>query len=485
MKKIFIAAATLFAVLIPLSIFAESSSSPASLDVLPIERLIKERSTGDLDDMIKRRIIRIVVSYSKTFYYYDVMQPKGPTYDMMQEFEKFVNLKLNTGNQRIYVVFVPVPRDQIIASLQDGRGDIAAASLTITPERQKEVEFSVPAMENIQELVVTGPAAPNIATLNDLAGREVFVRKSSSYYEHLLKLNDAFNKAGKKSVVIRLADENLEDEDIMEMVDAGLIGITAIDSHLIKIWAGFFNNLAVHQDMAINSGGQIAWAFRKGNPKLKDVINDFVSTHRLGTPYGNALAGKYFGSGKRLKNVAAGKEMEKFEVLKDIFKKYGDLYNLDWILLAAQGYNESGLNQNARSRRGAVGIMQLLPSTAASSPINISDIRTPESNIHAGAKLLRFFIDNYFNDSQINKFNRGLFTVASYNAGPEAIAKVRKKASEMGLNDDKWFQNVEVAAAHYIGQETVQYVSNVYKYYICYRMALEREREKQAAEKSK
>jgi len=452
------------------------------IDVSPLERLLKERWTGDLDGMSKRRVIRALVVYSKTHYFFDGMQPKGVTFDIMREFEDFANRRLNTGDLRVHIAFVPVSRDQLIPALLDGRGDIAAANLTITPEREKQVEFSMPGLENVEELIITGHTAPKIATLDDLAGHEIFVRKSSSYYEHLVKLNDDLKKAGKKPIIIRLADENLEDEDILEMVDVGLVGITVVDGHVARHWTNVFDNITVHQDLSVHSGGKIAWAFRKGSPQLREAINSFASTHKAGTSFGNAMFERYYGNQKRLKNATEDNEMKKFEVLREIFKKYGDQYGLDWLLLAAQGYQESGLNQSARSKKGAVGIMQLLPSTAAGPPVNLPNIKTPDNNIHAGVKLLRAFIDSYFNEDRINNFNRGLLAVASYNAGPAAIHEMRKMTSDMGLDPNKWFNNVEVATSRHIGLETVQYVSNIFKYFVCYKMALEREREKEAAE---
>jgi membrane-bound lytic murein transglycosylase MltF len=473
-------------ILISLAVISQSaaatSAAPASsIDVSPLERAIQERWTGDLDGMARRRLIRVLAVCSKTYYFYDGMQPRGITYEISRALEEAINQKLGTGNLRINVVLVPVARNQLIPALLDGRGDLAAGNLTITPEREKLVDFSEPALEGVMEIVVTGPAAPRITSIDDFAGSEVFVRKSSSFAEHLAQLNAELARVGKKPIVIRPADENLEDEDILAMANAGLVGTTVVDSHVLKHWAPMLGNLTMHPNIGIHSGGKIAWAFRKGSPQLRAALTDFAATHKAGTPFGNTLLRRYWGSDTLVKNATASPEMRKFEALKELFRKYGDQYGLDWLLLAAQGYQESGLNQAARSPKGAVGVMQLLPSTAAAPPVNLPNIRTPENNIHAGAKLLRSFIDENFNDPQLNAFNRGLFAVAAYNAGPTAIADMRKKAQAMGLDPNKWFQNVEVATSRHIGLEPVQYVSNIFKYYIGYRSTLERQREKTAA----
>jgi hypothetical protein len=75
---------------------------------------------------------------------------------------------------------------------------------------------------DVREIVLTGPTSARLATADDLAGRTVHVRRSSSYYESLSALNDHFRKAGMAKVKLVLVPEALEDEDIMEMTNAGL-----------------------------------------------------------------------------------------------------------------------------------------------------------------------------------------------------------------------------------------------------------------------
>jgi len=137
-------------------------------------------------------------------------------------------------------------------------------------------------------------------------------------------------------------------------------------------------------------------------------------------------------------------------------------------LLIAQGYQESRLDHSARSQAGAVGVMQLLPSTGAE--MEVGDITVLENNIHAGVRYLRWMIDRYYDEPQISETDRLLFALASYNAGPRRVRLLRNEAREMGLDPDTWFNNVEYVAAQRIGRETVEYVSNIYKYHIAFRL---------------
>jgi ABC-type amino acid transport substrate-binding protein len=152
---------------------------------------------GDFDQMVEKRQIRVLVAFSKTFYFLDHGRQRGISYDLLKEFEKYVNKKLKTKALKVNLVFIPVKRDELIPGLVKGLGDMAVANLTITPERLKHVDFSDPLLSGVKELLVTGPAAPPLAGRDDLAGQEIHVRKSSSYYESLAGLNETFKKGGK------------------------------------------------------------------------------------------------------------------------------------------------------------------------------------------------------------------------------------------------------------------------------------------------
>jgi len=467
--------AAMFAVAAIAADNGSTKRNPKGLDL----QLVKAPWKGDLDGMIKRRMIRALVVYSKTFYFVDRGSQHGASYDMLRAFEHELNKKLKTRHLAVHVVFVPVRRDQLLPALRDGRGDIAVASLTITPERQKLVDFSVPEESDVSELVITGPVVPEIHSTDDLAGKEVFVRKSSSYYESLTRLNQKLRKAGKPEVMIRLAPEQLEDEDLLEMVNAGIVPIIVVDSYEAKFWVQIFKNIRVHEDIAVNSGRDIAWAFRKDSPKLKGTVDDFVEHHRLGTQFGNVTFQKYLINTKWVTNATSAGEIAKFQRMVELFKKYAAQYGFDWLMLEAQGYQESRLDQNVRSPAGAIGVMQVMPATAAS--LKVGDITQTDANIHAGTKYMRQMLDTYFSGAKLDDLNRHLFAFAAYNAGPTRIVELRKEAAKRGLDPNVWFNNVEQIAAEKIGSETVTYVRNIYKYYIAYTLALEQSAERERA----
>jgi membrane-bound lytic murein transglycosylase MltF len=442
----------------------------------------QQKFTGDLDEMIQRRLIRVLVTYSKTHYFVDRGAQRGLNYEAFRLFEDDLNKELEKTHVRIHVVFVPVARAELIPALLEGRGDIAAANLTITPERLKHVDFADPTYRNASEIVVTGPGAEPISTVEDLSGKDVYVRKSSSYYESLEKLNAELTQVGKTPVKVRLAPEELETEDILEMVNAGLVKVTISDNHIAEFWKQIFNKIDLHPDAAVRTAGEIGWMMRKSSPQLKAELNQFIARYPEGSKTRNILLQKYLKNAKFVRNATSKEELAKFEATADIFRKYAGQYELDYLLMMAQGYQESRLDQNARSPVGAVGVMQVMPSTGQD--MNVGDINQIDPNIHAGVKYIRFMMNQFYADEPMDPLNKGLFTFASYNAGPGRVSQLRKEAAKRGLDPNKWFNHVEVVAAEKVGRETVQYVSNVYKYYLAYRMVVEQHQEREKAKEA-
>ncbi len=458
---------------------SETDAGPVHVSVIGTDDGALDRWTGDLDGMVEREVIRALVVYSLTNYFLDGPTQRGVTYEALKEFEKFLNQQLGRKNLKVNVVIIPVRRDQLLPALEDGYGDLVAANLTITPERQAVVAFSSPFATQAQELVITAPGTPTITSRDQLSGMEVHARQSSSYWESLQSLNNDLTSRGLAPVKLVAAEEYLEDEDLIEMVNAGHLPAIVMDSHKARFWAEIFGDVVIQYDVPIRTGGDIAWAIRKDSPQFEAMINSFVKGHKKGTLFGNVLLNRYFKDNVWVKNNLAGTDWSRFEDMVEHFQTYGDQYDFDHLLLAALAYQESGLDQSKKSGAGAVGVMQMLPSTAADPNVGISNINNLENNIHAGTKYLRFIQDRYFDDPEILPMDRAFFTFAAYNAGPGRVKQLRSEAAAEGLDPNRWFGNVEVVAARRIGRETVQYVSNITKYYIAYRQALAQLAQKQ------
>ena len=255
-------------------------------------------------------------------------------------------------------------RSQLHPALAKGTVDMVAAMVTVRPELEQLAAFSEPTRTGVNEVVVTGPGAPPIAAVDDLAGQTVFVRKASPYYETLTRLSQDLVKRGKPAVEIEEAPDALEDDDILEMVNAGLAPITVVDDYLAEFWQQVFTGLTVHRDVAVRTGGQLAVAFRKDSPRLREVVNQWIRKHGKGDGFRNVIERRYLKDMQYVRNAAAEAERRKLQATIELFKKYGAEYDLDYLLMAAQGYQESTLDQNVRSKVGAIGVMQVMPPTA-------------------------------------------------------------------------------------------------------------------------
>lgn len=424
---------------------------------------------GDWDAIAagERRFIRALVPYNRTLYFLSGAEQQGIAFESLREFERTLARRVPQGKVPPKIVIIPTPRDRLLPALAEGLGDIAIGGLTVTADRGKQVAFSLPTMTAVNELVVTAPGQPPVTSLEDLAGREVHVRRSSSYWESLAAAADRLRAAGRPPPRVVAADEMLETEDLLQLVDAGALPATVADAHLARAWAGLFDRMVVNDRFVLREGGTVAWAVRREAPRLLGVVDAFVKDHREGTLFGNVLLRRYLDPAARLRNPHAAGDAARFRAIVDDLRRYAGQYRLDWLLVGAQAYQESRLDNSRRSAAGAVGVMQIKPATARE--MGIDDPRPVDRNIEAGVKYLRFMTDRYLDDGAVDPLNRQLLAIASYNAGPARVAQLRKEAAGRGLDPNTWFGNVEVVAARRVGRETVDYVGNIYKYYVAYK----------------
>ncbi len=425
--------------------------------------------TGDLDGMVERGMIRVAIPFGLTTYFLDGADQKGLTYENVLGFEQHLKNRLGKQAGRLTVVVIPTSRDRLFPMVTEGLADLAAGTLTITPERQAIVDFSDPFATNVREVLVTGPAAPEIRSAEDLLGTTIHVRRSSSFYEHLRGLNEHRAAEGKPPIPVVEADEKLTTDDFLEMVDAGIFPATVADDVIAEFFTQVFENIRVHQELVLAADQLIGWAFRKNSPQLKEAVNAYVETARKGTKAGNILLAKYLKNTKWVVNVLAPDEREKFKATIGLVKTFADRYNFDWLMITAQAYQESRLDQSKRSPVGAIGIMQVMPQTAQDPHVAIPDIHLAEPNVHAGVKYLRFVRDQYFSGPELTELDQTLFSFAAYNAGPGNIRKARRHAEKLGLEPNVWLDNVEIAAGKVVSREPVISVRTIYKYYVAYK----------------
>jgi membrane-bound lytic murein transglycosylase MltF len=444
--------------------------------------LVNSKMTGDLDQMLERRLIRMLVPYSRSLYYVDKGRERGLTAESARDFERWVNQrhKAQLGKRPLTVLLIPTTRDKLLPAVAEGRGDIAAGNLTVTEKRDRVVDFFTPRGEGtVNEIIVTGPAAPPLASLDDLAGKTVHVRPATSHFESLQALDKRLQSAGKARLNITPLPDALEDEDILEMVNAGVLPLAVVDDWKANLWAQVLPKVKPREDLVLREGAHIGWAFRNGSPLLAALLEEWYTQQVKPQGVINYRQAQLLKRVKQMRNNAASEEQARFNNTLALFRKYGQQYGFDPVMLAAQGYQESQLNQDAKSHVGAIGVMQIMPATGKE--LAVGNIGLIEPNIHGGAKYMDQLMTRYFKDANFQGSDRSLFAFAAYNAGPGNIAKMRKLAAERGLDPDQWFNHVEIITAEKIGLETTTYVRNIYKYYASYKLLLDAAANKQTA----
>ena len=481
-------------VLFPLG--AQAQRAGANLTELPsgvLQPPSAMKSTDDLDGILSKRTLRVLVVPNWTNYFLDRGRERGVTYDSFALFGAFLErtrqrqLKSTSplfsglrGPLKLHVVFVPVSRDQIFQALLDGRGDVAAANLTITDSRSRAVNFTTPVVTDLDEIVVSGPDAPALQTLEDLAGQTVHVRRETSYFDSLTSLNDRFKATGKAPMRLILLPDAIENEDKLEMLNAGLINLAVIEVPLFDFWRRVFPNIKAHPQLIVRKGGSVAWAVRKGNPQLREALNQFLATEfPRGSTARIMILARYLRFTPWVKPVYGRAELDRYHRTVELVRQYSNQYGFDYQLVLALAFQESNLNQSFVSPVGASGLMQVMPATGRE--MGVGDIRLPGPNVHAGVRYLRRVMDQYFNDPELTFLDRMLFTFAAYNAGPTRISRLREEAGRLGFDRNKWFGNVELVVADRVGLEPVHYVGSILKYYVAYTRIDEVETERDRA----
>jgi membrane-bound lytic murein transglycosylase MltF len=398
--------------------------------------------TGDFDGMFERRSIRMLVPYSRTLFYMEEGKAHGLTADLAHDFETYLNQKHADalGGRPITVKVIPTTRDKLLPELVAGRGDIAGGNLTATALRMETADFVAPTQRDpALELLVSGPGAPRVTTLNDLSGKQVNVRQASSYFESLNALNEKLGAANKPSLKIVTMPDALEDEDMLELLNAGLFDFTVVDSWKAKLWAQTQPKIKVHDNIVLRTGGTIGWAMRKQSPKLQAELEGFYKTASQQGLIEARLA-TYQTSLKEVATARAGQASKRFEQTLEMFRKYGKQYPFDQLMLVADGY---------KSSLTAEQIAQ--------------DVQT-------GTKYIDELMTKSFPDAKFSDLDRTLFIFASHKSGADNLARMRTEATKRGLDPNQWFNNVELPTAENYGMSSTAYVRDILKYRVAYNL---------------
>ncbi len=383
-----------------------------------------------------------LVDNSLSSYFIYKGEPKGFEFELLKIFAQEHRLKL-----RIKIIHNP---NAILDSLLEGKGDLVAANLSISEKRKMKVNFTAPLFQTRQILVQRIPDSRKEITADQLdaslvrdpiqlEGKNVMVRKSSSYYDRLVN----FRSETGIDFSIQESPDYLVTENLIEMVAEKKINYTVCDENKANLICPSFDNIDCKTQVSFSQN--IGWAVRKESKMLLDSLNVWIESKKGGKDY-NLIFDDYFKSSSKTR-----KEVRKdFEEIisgqiseyDEIIKKHASRIGWDWKLLAAQIYQESKFNPGNKSWAGAIGLLQLMPKTALNNGVEKSELTDPEKNLEAGTAhiewLQRQWTSVVKDSAEVIKF-----TLASYNAGYGHVSDARRMAKKNGMNPDKWDDSVE------------------------------------------
>jgi membrane-bound lytic murein transglycosylase MltF len=446
----------------------DSYDENALSTIVPQLSRLNENVYEDLPEMLKRRTIRVLTTYAPSTYFIFGGRSYGFEYSLLKDFEVFINRHFGRKPMQTVLEFIPVPENLLIPCLQLGIGDMVAAGIRRPSQDIADVDFTIPYLQNVSDVLITHRKAPAASMIEELAGRVIHIQPAWQQSKTLRRINARLLVKGLRPLQKITTNGFLSSEDILALVNEGVIDLSIVESHIARLWSSVYPDIVILEFPEISAHTPISWAVRRDNPEFKASLDRFLRSRQRGSRFGNIYYRQYFKETRWISNPLIPTDHAKFSRYAPLFRKYGSQYGFDWMLLAAIAYQESQMKNRRRSHAGAIGLMQVMPATAGDANVDIDNIRDPEQNVHAGTKYLALLRDVYFPATEYSPKERIHFILAAYNAGPGKIARCRRLAARMGNDPHKWFGHTELAARRLVGNETVRYVSNVSKYYMAY-----------------
>jgi membrane-bound lytic murein transglycosylase MltF len=431
-------------------------SAPASSAVRDLASI---RSSGEL---------RVLVNQSRNSSGAVKGQSIGVEYQRLRAFEQYLNRNAADG-KRLSLKLIPRAKDQLLGALQRGEGDLVAPGELLNKPPGGGLRASVALRRQVPLIIVARQGDRRYQSLEQMSGRSLALPAGSAAGEAIRKLNQRLIANQRSPVAVEWVDPSLAVEDVLEMVQAGIFSMTAVELPIAQRWAKVMPRLRLDTQLVLASDGDMRWYLRREATMLGASLDAFLKSYRDPSDQDAAFQRVY----RRLYRVQypLGRlERQRLEKVRPVLQRYAAQHDFDWLALAALAFKESTLNPAARGAGGATGLMQITPAAARS--VGVGNIGALENNVQAASKYLASIRRNFFSSPQLNERERMAFVLAGYNLGPQRVQSLRAEARRRGLNPNQWFFQVERVAMEQLGMGVVSYVNSVNKYYLAY----ERER---------
>ena len=429
----------------------------------PPEAWQRPAEARDLAQIRRSGVLKVLVNQSRNSSGEIKGESVGVEYHRIRAFEQYLNRNARDGRE-IRLKIVPKAKDQLLVALQRGEGDLVAPGELVS-QGGGNVSASAPLRNDVPLLLVSRHGQRRYLRLEQLSGRSIALPAGSAAGEALRQVNEKLASRKLAPIVIEWADPSLAVEDVLEMVQAGIYPLTAVEQPIAERWSKVMPKLRLDRHLVLDRQGDMTWFVRRDAPMLRASVDRFIAGYRAPDDQDAAFQRVY----RRLykvHNPLARRERQRLERVRPVLQRYAEQHRFDWLSLAALAYKESSLNPAARGASGATGLMQITPGAARS--VGVGSIQKLDNNVQASAKYLAMLRRSFFSSAQLNERERMAFVLAAYNLGPQRIQGMRAEARRRGLNPNQWFFQVERIAAEQAGMGVVSYVSSVNKYYLAF-----------------
>ncbi|MEB0119510.1 transglycosylase SLT domain-containing protein [Pseudomonas sp. CCI1.2] len=426
--------------------------------------VVKKSQVRDLSAIRSSKVLRVLVNQSRNSSGEVQGEEIGVEYHRLSAFEQYLNGHSRDG-QQLTLKIIPKSKDQLLAALQRGEGDLVAPGELLDTSAARRIDASAPVVSHVPLIVVGIKGEHGFKHIEQLSGRTVTLSTGSAADDAVRQLNQKLALRKLPPVKIEWVDPSLAVEDVLEMVQAGVYHLTVVEQPIAERWAKVMPKLRVDRSLVLSNSGDMNWYVRRDATMLRASINRFLKQYQVPSDEDFAFEKAYRGL-YQVHYPLASEDRQRLEKLRPVLQRCADEQGMDWLNLAALAFKESALDPSARGAGNATGLLQITPSAAQR--VGVDNIHNVDGNVLAGAKYLAMTKRKYFSSSKVNERERMAFVMAAYNLGPERVEAMRVEAKRRGLNPNQWFFQVERIAMEQVGMGVVSYVNSVNKYYLAF-----------------
>ncbi|MCY1272119.1 Membrane-bound lytic murein transglycosylase F [compost metagenome] len=418
----------------------------------------------DLATIRRDGVLRVLVNQSRNSFGEIHGEPIGIEYRRLRAFEQYLN-DSSPGRKPLSIRFIPKAKDQLLAALQRGEGDLVAPGEVLLARDGTNVSASLAWQRQVPLVLIARQGNRRYARLEQLAGRSITLPAGSAAGEAIRKVNERLALKHLRPMTIEWLDPSLAVEDVLELVNAGIVDFSVVEQPIAERWAKVFGKLRVDRQLVFDDRESMTWFVRRDAPMLRASVNRFLKEYRAPADQDVAFQ-RLYRRAYKVRNPLQVADRKRLESLRPTLQRYAEENRLDWLALAAVAFKESSLNASARGAGGATGLMQITP--AAARAVGVGSVQQKDNNVQAASKYMAMLRRKFFASPRLKERDRLAFILAAYNLGPERVQGLRAEARRRGLDPNQWFFQVERVAAEQMGMGVVNYVSSVNKYYVAF-----------------